>query len=116
MHAYEIVTAADLNAATAVFDSRAAAQAAADAAMPRRIHDRPYAQSSGWHWARAVACPDCGALAGADCAERLHRGREIAARAAGRAADRWIVCARSNVILLRDGSMYDHARGVTIAR
>ena len=98
----------------AVFTSRAEAQAAADAAMPRRKHNRPYAQASGWHWARAVPCPACGAPSGADCTERLHRERVTAARVAGRAADRWIVCAYPNIVLLPDGSMYDYARKVTV--
>lgn len=115
------MTSEEFSAATAVFDSREAAQAAADAAMPRRKHGRPYAQGSGWHWARAVPCPACDAAAGVDCQpiegrvwRGLHSERQTAARAAGRAADRWIVCAPSNIVLLKDGTMYDHARKVTI--
>lgn len=115
------MTTDELTAATAVFESREAAQAAADAAMPRRIHRRPYAQGSGWHWARSVDCSACGAIAGADCIPvegrpwyGLHSERQAAARAAGRAADRWIVCAPSNTVLLRDGRMYDYARKVTV--
>lgn len=84
MNAYEIVTADDLDAATALFDSREEAQAAADAAMPRRKHDRPHPTRYG----RASAL-------------------------AGR--DQWIVWV-GNVILLRDGSMYDHQRGRVIGR
>lgn len=117
------MTSDELTAATAVFDTREAAQAAADAAMPRRKHNRPHPQPSGWHWARAVPCPVCGAAAGTECSraaepdwryQTLHREREAAARAAGRAADRWIVTAYANAILLRDGSMYDHQGKVTI--
>lgn len=106
---------------TAVFDSRAAAQSAADAAMPRRKHNRPYPQESGWHWARSIPCPVCNAEAGIECTrppewryQTLHREREDAARLLGRAADRWIVCAYPNTILLRNGTMYDHARKVTV--
>jgi hypothetical protein len=98
----------------AVFESYAAAKTAADAAMPRRKHHRPYPQSSGWHWARAVACPTCDAPAGADCTGRLHTLREEAARQAGRSADRWIVMAYPNIVMLRDGSMYDYQRERTI--
>lgn len=43
----------EFNAAIAQFASRAEAQAAADAAMPRRKHNRPHAQGSGYHSARA---------------------------------------------------------------
>lgn len=103
--------------ATAVFESREAAQRAADGAMPRRKHNRPYAQQSGWHWARALACPTCGAEAGAVCVGttyNVHREREAAARAAGSAADRWIVCARPNIVMLRSGAMWDFARSVTV--
>lgn len=99
---------------TAVFTSYAAARAAADAAMPRRKHNRPYPLSSGWHWARAVPCPECGTAEGVDCPDRLHLAREIAARFAGRSADRWIVIAPSNIVMLADGSMYDHVRKVTV--
>ena len=80
------MTSDQLNAAIATFDSRAEAQAAANAAMPRRKHNRPYAQSSGYHWAQA--------------------GRP--------AHDVWIVCAPSNTVLLRDGTMYDYQRQVTV--
>lgn len=76
----------DLSAATATFDTLAAAREAANAAMPRRKHNRPYAQSSGYHWAQA--------------------GRP--------AHDVYIVCAYPNAILLRDGTMYDYARQRTI--
>lgn len=79
------MTSDDLDAAMAVFDSRAEAEQAADAAMPRRKHNRPYPQSSGYHSARA-------------------------------GADRWIVLAYPNVVLLRDGTMYDHVRGAAIGR
>jgi hypothetical protein len=50
------MTPDELDAATAMFETRAEAQAAADAAMPRRKHDRPYPVRYG----RASA------LAGAD--------------------------------------------------
>lgn len=79
----QIVTSDDLNAAIATFSTRAEAQAAADAAMPRRKHNRPYPGESGYH----------------------------SAREGGR---RWIVWT-GNAVLLRDGSMYDHQRGRTIA-
>lgn len=82
MKAYEIVTADDLNAAIATFSSRAEAQAAADAAMPRRKHNRPYPVASGYHSAREGGA-------------------------------RWIVYV-GNVVLLRDGSMYDHQRGAMV--
>jgi hypothetical protein len=98
----------------AVFTSFADARRAADAAMPRRRRNRPYPLASGWHWGRAVPCPECSAAEGADCAGRYHRAREDAARAAGRSADRWIVCAPSNLVLLADGTMYDHARKATV--
>ena len=110
------MTPIELSEATATFASAMAAKAAADAAMPRRRHNRPYATPSGWHWARSVACPACGAAAEVDCAEHLHREREQAARVLGAAANRWIVVAYPNVVLLRDGSMYDHQRGVTVRR
>jgi hypothetical protein len=42
-----------LSAATATFDTYAAAKAAADAARPRRKHNRPYPAASGYHSARA---------------------------------------------------------------
>ena len=71
-----------LDGATATFDTRAEAQAAADAAMPRRKHHRPYAQSSGYHSARA--------------------GHDV-----------WIVWV-GNIVLLRDGTMYDYQREVTV--
>lgn len=80
------MTSDELAAATATFDTRAEAQAAADAAMPRRKHDRPYPQSSGYHWAQAGR-PD---------------------------HDVWIVYASPNMLLLRDGTMYDHQRKVTV--
>jgi hypothetical protein len=35
---------------TAVFTDYASARAAADAALPRRKHRRPYVQPSGYHW------------------------------------------------------------------
>lgn len=70
----------------AVFHSRAEAQAAADRAMPRRRHNRPYPQSSGYHWDQA--------------------GRP--------AHDVYIVCAYPNAVLLVDGTMYDHQRQATI--
>ena len=99
----------------AVFTSYAAARAAADAAMPRRKHNRPYPQSSGYEWARSVPCPTCGVSEAVDCADgRLHREREDAARAIGPAANRWIVMAPANLVMLRDGTMYDHARKVTV--
>ena len=106
---------------TAVFDSLAAAKSAADAAMPRRKHNRPHPVSSGYEWARVPACPACGAASGAECIPvegrpwyGLHKEREAAARAMGRAADRWIVMAQPNALLLVDGSMYDYSRKVTI--
>jgi hypothetical protein len=71
---------------TAVYDSWREAKAAADAAMPRRKHNRPYPQSSGYWWAQ--------------------RGH----------VDSWIVCANSNLILLRNGDMFDHARQRVIGR
>jgi hypothetical protein len=108
------MTSEELNVAIATFDNAMAAKAAADAAMPRRRHNRPYPQISGWHWARSVACPACGAIASVDCPERLHREREQAARALGAAANRWIVCVYPNMVLLRDGTMYDHQRQVTV--
>jgi hypothetical protein len=98
----------------AVFTSYAAARAAADAAMPRRKHNRPYPLSSGYDWGRAVPCPECGAAEGVDCEGRYHKAREDAARASGPAANRWIVMANSNIVMLRDGTMYDHARKVTV--
>jgi hypothetical protein len=105
----------------AVFTSYADARAAADAAMPRRKRNRPYPQSSGWHWARSIRCPICDAPIDADCrpveGERpitLHKMREETARNLGRAADRWIVCAYPNLVMLRDGSMFDHQRKVTV--
>lgn len=77
------MTSDEFNADIAQFTSRADAQAAADAAMPRRKHGRPYAQSSGYHSARA--------------------GHDV-----------WIVLAPSNTALMKDGSMYDCQRRVTI--
>lgn len=47
------MTSDELTAATATFDSRAAAQTAADGALPRRKHNRPYPVGSGYHSARA---------------------------------------------------------------
>ena len=47
------MTSDELNAAIATFDTRAEAQAAANAAMPRRKHNRPYPNGSGYHSARA---------------------------------------------------------------
>ncbi len=76
------MTSDELSAATATFDTYAAARTAADAAMPRRKHNRPHPVGSGYH----------SALAGHDV---------------------WIVWT-GNVTLLRDGSMYDHQRRVTI--
>lgn len=105
----------------AVFATFAEARAAADAAMPRRKHHRPYPQSSGWHWARSLACPVCGAAEGVECSrppewryQALHAERQAAARAAGLAAERWIVLAYPNTVLLVDGTMYDHQRRVRI--
>ena len=80
------MTSDDFNAAIATFDTRADAQIAADAAMPRRKHNRPYAQPSGYHWAQA--------------------GRPT--------HDVYIVCAHPNTVLLRDGTMYDHARQTVV--
>lgn len=77
------MTSDELTAATATFDTRAAAQAAADAAMPRRKHNRPYPQGSGYHSVRA--------------------GHDV-----------WIVYASPNMLLLRDGTMYDHQRQTTV--
>lgn len=76
------MTSDELNAAIATFNTYAAARAAADRAMPRRKHDRPYPLNSGYHSARA--------------------GHDV-----------WIVWV-GNVVLLRDGSMYDHQRQRTI--
>lgn len=76
------MTSEEYNAAIATFDSREAAQAAADAAMPRRKHDRPQPAESGYH----------------------------SAREGGR---RWIVWV-GNITLMRDGSMYDYQRKVTV--
>lgn len=99
----------------AVFDSYVAAKAAADAAMPRRKRNRPYPQSSGWHWARSVKCPACGAEPGIDCEGRLHVAREDLARSLPHhITDRWIVLAPTNLVLQRDGTMYDFARKVTV--
>ena len=98
----------------AVFSNIQRARAAADAAMPRRKHNRPYVQSSGWHWARSVACPTCGAPENVDCPENLHRERENAARGLRGAADRWIVAAYPNLVLLTDGRMFDTYRKVTV--
>lgn len=80
------MTSDELNVAIATFDTRAEAQAAADAAMPRRMHNRPYPQPSGYHWAQA--------------------GRP--------AHDVYIVAAHPNTVLLRDGSMYDYQRQGTV--
>ena len=71
-----------LDGATATFATWAEAKAAADAAMPRRKHNRPYPTESGYHSARE------GGL-------------------------RWIVWI-GNIVLLRDGSMYDYQREVTV--
>jgi hypothetical protein len=76
------MTGEELAARTATFDTRADAQRAADATMPRRKHNRPYAQSSGYHWAQA--------------------GRP--------AHDVYIVCAPSNLVLLDDGSYFDASK------
>jgi SAM-dependent methyltransferase len=45
----QILTPAGDDDATAVFTDRAAAEAAAAAAMPRRKHDRPFVQPSGYY-------------------------------------------------------------------
>lgn len=76
------MTSDELNAAIATFDTRAEAMAAANAAMPRRTHNRPYPHGSGYHSARA--------------------GHDV-----------WIVYV-GNVVLLRDGRMYDFQRQVAI--
>lgn len=76
------MTSEEFNAAIATFDSYAAARIAADAAMPRRKHNRPYPVESGYHSARSG-----------------HRT--------------WLVIV-SNTALMADGTMYDHARKVTI--
>lgn len=47
------MTSDELTDRIATFDSRADAQAAADAAMPRRKHNRPHPNGSGYHSARA---------------------------------------------------------------
>jgi hypothetical protein len=47
------MTSDELTAATATFDTYAAALVAARAAMPRRKHHRPYPVGSGYHSARA---------------------------------------------------------------
>lgn len=72
------MTSDELAARLARFTTRAEAQAAADAAMPRRKHHRPYPAFSG-------------------------------------AEDAWIVWV-GNVVLLADGSMFDHVRQATVAR
>ena len=72
----------DLDAAVATFDTYDDARAAANAAMPRRKHNRPTPVRSGYYSARA--------------------GRQV-----------WIVWT-GNVVLLRDGTMYDHQRRVTV--
>lgn len=76
------MTSEELNQRIATFDTRSEAQAAADAAMPRRKHNRPWPNLYGYASARA--------------------GR-----------DQWIVYV-GNVILLDDGTMYDHQRKVTV--
>ena len=67
------MTSDELAAAVARFPTRAEAAIAADSAMPRRKHDRPYPAFSG-------------------------------------AYDAWIVWV-GNIVLLRDGTMYDYQRG-----
>lgn len=96
---------------TAVFTSYAAARAAADAAMPRRKHNRPYPVESGYEAVASVPCPVCGTPAGAEClgAPVWHDERVKAARN----VHRWIVWT-GNIILLADGSMYDYQRKVTV--
>lgn len=46
------MTSEELNARTATFDTRAEAKTAADRAMPRRTHNRPYPIASGYLSAR----------------------------------------------------------------
>ena len=62
----------------ATFPSWREAQEAADKAMPRRKHNRPYPQRSGYHSARAEG-----------------------------GAHRWIVMV-GNAVLLKDGTMFDY--------
>lgn len=81
------MTRDELSTRTATFASRAEAQAAADAAMPRRIHNRPYPIASGYHWAQA-----------------------------GRPAHDVYIVHVGNALLLDDGTMYDHQRRITIGR
>ena len=47
------MTSDELTARTATFGSFAEAKAAADRAMPRRLHNRPHPNGSGYHSARA---------------------------------------------------------------
>lgn len=47
------MTSDELDAATATFDTLAEARSAADAAMPRRKHNRPYPVRYGYASARA---------------------------------------------------------------
>ena len=100
-----------MTADTAVFTSYADARAAADAAMPRRKHNRPHPVESGYEAVASITCPECGATPGSECpnAPVWHDARVKAARS----VHRWIVMA-SNVLLLADGSMYDFARKVTV--
>jgi hypothetical protein len=102
----------------AVFDSYPAAKAAADAAMPRRKHNRPRQVSSGWHWARSVLCPTCSAEPDRECVGgRLHPEREAFVRTLPHSVtDRWIVMAPTNIVMLADGSMFDFARKVTVRK
>lgn len=73
------MTSTEFNAAVAKFTTRAEAKAAADQAMPRRKHNRPYPQFVG-------------------------------------AYDAWTVMAYANIVLMSDGSMYNHQRNTTVAR
>jgi hypothetical protein len=69
----------------ATFDSWAEAKRAADAAMPRRKHNRPYPLASGYEWARA-----------------------------GRPRHDVFIVLTGNIVLMSDGSMFDYQRRVTV--
>ena len=70
----------------ATFATWREAQAAAEALMPRRKHNRPYPQRSGYHSARAP-----------------------------HGADRWIVMV-GNAVLMESGGMFDYQQNRFITR